>query len=113
PAKQKNGVGVSRVLAAADILTRSLRAEDSDRNCLSLREVIAVDARRDIVAQSDRFGALCEGPLGTRFDEREPAASVAEEISGAGAIGQQRRRPRHEDQTWLLVTRRRCPGSDA
>ena len=72
-----------------DILLRAFGAEDGDRNRPSLREIIAVDPRRHVVAQADRLGALSKGTLRARVDQREPATTLAEKISGTRAVGQQ------------------------
>src|SRR3569623_3232421 len=86
-----------------DILLGAFRAEDRDRDGASLREVITVDPRADLVAQPDRLGAQDDATLRTLLDQREPAAALSEEIGRARAVRQHRRGPRHEDEARLVV----------
>src|SRR5438477_10322077 len=46
-------------------------AEDRDRNRSALRIIITVDASGNVVAQSDRFGALDEAAFRSRFHQCE------------------------------------------
>src|SRR5258705_859050 len=95
------------------ILLRTFRAEDGDRDRLALRDVIALDPLRHIVAQPDGFGALDEGALGARFHQREAATALPEEIGSARSVGERRAGAGHEDQAWLVKARRGGVGTEA
>ena len=55
-----------------------------------MRDIIALDPLRHVVAQPDRFGALNEGAFGARFHQREAATALPEEIGSARSVGEQR-----------------------
>src|SRR3954470_3063886 len=97
----------------ADILLGAFRAEDRDRDRTPLREIIAVDARANLVAQPDRLGALHESALRTLLDQREPAASLPQEIRRARTVGEHRLRTRQEDEAWLVIAGRGRLRADA
>src|SRR6185295_1963619 len=87
-ARARRDVGWRRHLLSA------FRAEDRDRDRAPLREIIAVDARTDLVAQPDRLGPLHEAALRALLDQREATAPLAQEIRRARAVGEQRLRAR-------------------
>src|SRR5438477_4741555 len=87
----------------ADILPGAFRAEDRDRDRAALREIIAVDARADLVAQPDRLGALHEAALRALLDKREAAAALPQEVRRTRAVGQQRLGAREEHETRLVI----------
>ena len=62
----KDSLGIRPRSATTGILLRAFGAEDRDRHRLALRDVVALDAAGDIVAQADGFGALDEAALGAR-----------------------------------------------
>src|SRR3569623_249391 len=86
-----------------DILLGAFRAEDRDRDRPSLREIVSVDPRADLVAQPARLRAQDEAALRTLLNQREPAAALPEEVGRTRAVGQHRRGPRHEDEARLVV----------
>src|SRR6266436_4236518 len=97
----------------AGILLGAFGTEDRDRDRASLREIIAVDARADLVAQPGRLGALHEAALRALFDQREAAASLPEEIRRARAIGEQCLGARQKDKARLVIAGRRRFRPDA
>src|SRR5450631_3203998 len=98
--------------AEADILLRAFGTEDRDRNRPALRDIIAIDAGGNIVAQPDGFGALHEATLRTLLHQREPATALPQEIRRPGSVGQNRRGVGHEDETWLMKACRGSPRSE-
>src|ERR1700676_1776270 len=86
-------------------LLRAFGAEDRDRNRFALRNIIAVDAGSNVVAQPDSLGALDKAALRSRFHQREPATALPEEIRGARSVGQHRRGAGHEDEARLVKAR--------
>src|SRR5580658_3295459 len=87
----------------ADIISlRALGAEYRDRNRSSLRNIVAFNAAGDIVTQADGFGTLSKTAFRTRFDQREPATALPQEIRGARPVRQQCRGAGHEHETRLL-----------
>src|SRR5216683_2984229 len=116
PRQEENLRKITRLSADAGLnghLLRALGAEDGDGNRPTLRNIIAVDAGGDVVAQPDGFGALGKAALRTRFNQREPAAALPQKVRGARSIRQHRRGAGHEDETWLVKTGRGGLRSDA
>src|SRR3954447_2003639 len=101
------------MLVADGILLGAFRAEDRDRDRPPLREIIALDARPDLVAQSDRLGPLREAALRTLLDQREAAAPLTEEIRRAGTVGQHRLGAGQEDKARFVIAGRRGLRTDA
>src|SRR5215831_4818891 len=99
--------------AGGAILLGAFRTEDRDRDRSSLREIIAVDPRADLVAQPDGFGALRKTALRALLDQREAAAALLEEIGRAGTVGQHRRCARQEHEARLLIAGGRGLRADA
>src|SRR5438094_7698934 len=97
----------------ADILLGAFRAEDRDRDYAPLREIIAVDARANLVAQPDGLGALHEAALRTLLDQRETTAPLPQEVRCARTVGEQRLRAGQEDEARLVIARRGRLRADA
>src|ERR1700761_2020582 len=85
-----------------DILLRPFGAEDRDRNRSSLRDVVTLDARRYVVAQTYRLGTLGEAAFGTLLNQCKAATALGEEIGRARSVGQERRGAGHENKTWFV-----------
>src|ERR1700730_17301075 len=64
------------------------RAENRNRDRLSGADIDAFDVGPAGVAQADRLGALREAPFLARLDEGKAALPAAQELGGAGGIGQ-------------------------
>src|SRR5689334_14164480 len=101
------------MVGVTDILLGAFGTEDGDRDGAPLREIIAVDARADLVAQPDRLGALHEAALRALLDQRKPAASLPEEVGSARSIRQQRLRAGQEHKARLGIAGRGRPRADA
>src|ERR1700743_2988618 len=95
----------SPIAARPAILLRAFGAEDRDRDRPPLRNVVPLDAGRDVVAETDGFGALCEGSFRTRFNQREAAVAMAQEVGSPGPVSQHGRGARHENEAWFLEAR--------
>src|SRR6185312_11278544 len=97
--------GGSETSGWAAILLRALGAEYGDGNRPSLRNIVALDAGGNIVTQADGLGALRKTAFGARFDQREPATALLQEIRRTRSVRQQGRGAGHEHQTRLLKAR--------
>src|SRR3982750_586359 len=90
----------------ADILLGAFRAEDRDRDRAPLGEIVAVDARTNLVAQPDPPGPLHEAALRALLDQREPAAPLPQEIRRARTVGEHRLRAGQENEARLGIAGR-------
>src|SRR5256712_6681983 len=80
------------------------RAVDGDREPTTAVDVDALDPAAQRVAQAERLGALHEGALLARFNQRETAVSLAQQLGGAGAVGKPDRGADQKHQARLVVT---------
>src|ERR1700722_2261308 len=79
------------------------RPEDGDVECLAVRDVEGIDARTAVIAQPDRLRAQRESTLLARGDKCKTAAALAQEVGGAGRIGEARRRAGKKHEAGLVV----------